>query len=185
MYAGLSMSYLDEWNAMEAPAAAQAVLPCCGSEAWADGLAARRPLGSLPELLAASDTAWWSLTEEDWREAFDSHPRIGEQHPQGTSSETGKRWSSAEQSGLDSEHDVTARIAQGNRAYEERFDRIFLIRAAGRSAEQMLEELRRRIGNTPEAELRESAEQQREITHLRLQRWLAEHEAGPRTEQGA
>src|ERR1700712_4453087 len=92
-----SMSYIEEWNAMPAAAASEAVLPCCGSRAWAVGLASRRPLSTLPELLAASDAAWWSLSEADWQQAFDSHPRIGEQHAVVHATDASLAWSAGEQ----------------------------------------------------------------------------------------
>lgn len=168
------MSFLARWNAMENDEAATAVLPCCGSNAWAAGLAARRPLGSLPELLAASDRAWWSIALEDRMEAFQSHPRIGERHASGHATGTSLRWSKTEQGAASA--DLQQQLADGNRAYEAKFGYVFLVRATGRSAAEILSILRRRLGNTAEAELHEAAEQQREITHLRLQRWLAEHE---------
>ena len=170
------MSYIEEWNAMTADAASEAVLPCCGSHAWARALASRRPLSTLPELLAASDAAWWSLSEPDWQEAFDSHPRIGEQqakHATGAS----LSWSAGEQNlaGL-SDADAKTKLAEGNRAYEEKFGRIFIVCATGKTAQEMLSLLTQRMHNTPEAELHETAEQQREITHIRLRKWLAERE---------
>ncbi len=162
---------------MIAEAAEQAVLGCCGSHAWAKAVAARRPLRTLPELLAASDSAWWSLGPEDWEEAFASHPRIGEKHAAGPATVASVRWSEGEQSAAMSEAEAVEILADGNRAYEAKFGRVFLVRALGRSAGEILALLRRRLHNTPEAELQESAEQQREITHLRLQRWLSEGEA--------
>ncbi len=63
---------------------------------------------------------------------------------------------------------VTAAIAAGNRAYEERFGHVFLIRAAGRTAEEMLAELRRRLGNPEEQERAEVTEQLAQITALRV-----------------
>jgi 2-oxo-4-hydroxy-4-carboxy-5-ureidoimidazoline decarboxylase len=170
------MSFLERWNGMTAEAAADAVLGCCGSRAWAKAVAERRPLGSLPELLAASDSAWWSLGPEDWEEAFASHPRIGERHAAGPATVASLRWSEGEQSAAMNEAEVLQLLADGNRAYEATFGRVFLVRAMGRSAGEILALLRRRLHNTPEAELQESAEQQREITHLRLQRWLSEGE---------
>lgn len=172
------MRYLDEWNVMTADEAAELVLPCCGSRAWAAGLAARRPLGSLPELLAASDSAWWSLGEKDWQEAFASHPRIGEREAVGTT-DASLRWSALEQGAVlgDAGAVEAERLAAANRAYEERFGRVFLVRAEGRNAAEMLAILERRMHHTTAIELQESAEQQREITHGRLQRWLAEREA--------
>ena len=68
--------------------------------------------------------------------------------------------------------DVRTALLEGNRAYEQRFDHVFLIRAAGRSPAEMLAELRRRLGNDPETEQREVAEQLRQITRLRLERSL-------------
>ena len=173
------MNFLERWNAMTTEHAAAAVLPCCGSRAWAAGLAARRPLGSFPELLAASDSAWWSLGEADWTEAFQSHPRIGERHAARHATAASLRWSEAEQGSAiaATTAETEQQIALGNGAYEAKFGRVFLVRATGRSAAEILEILRRRLQQTAEAELRETAEQQREITHLRLQRWLAEHEA--------
>ena len=180
------MSFLERWNAMTMADAAEAVLPCCGSRAWAAGLGARRPLGSLPELLAASDSTWWSLPVEAWDEAFRSHPRIGERHAAGAATVVSLRWSEAEQnSAAESDfedsrsktsEEIDVEIADRNRAYEARFGRVFLVRAAGRGKAEMLALLQRRLQATEQEELQEAAEQQREITHLRLQRWLAEHE---------
>ncbi len=173
------MSFLERWNGRTAEAAAEAILPCCGSRAWAAGLAQRRPLASLPELLAASDSAWWSLPVADWEEAFASHPRIGERHAAGAVTLASLRWSEAEQDAAltATPVELEQRIAAGNRTYEARFGRVFLVRAAGRGATEILAILERRLQQTAEAELQEAAEQQREITHVRLQRWLAEHEA--------
>lgn len=175
------MSFIETWNAMSANEAAAAVLPCCGSHAWAQGLAARRPLSTLPELLAASDTAWWSLPETDWKQAFDSHPRIGEQHAQGDVTDASLKWSAGEQ-GLAAtcEEEAKRLLALGNRAYEQKFGRIFIVCATGKSAHEMLTIMERRMQHTAEEELQEAAEQQRQITHIRLQKWLAQHEAEAR-----
>jgi 2-oxo-4-hydroxy-4-carboxy-5-ureidoimidazoline decarboxylase len=171
------MSFLEAWNNMSAAEAAAAILPCCGSHAWANGLAVRRPLSTLPELLAASDSAWWSLGESEWNEAFNSHPRIGERHAKLDAGEIFQRWSVGEQ-GIAMQCDEEAKhmLALGQQAYEQHFGRIFIVCATGKSVQEMLTLLERRMHNTPEAELQETAEQQREITHIRLRKWLAEHE---------
>jgi 2-oxo-4-hydroxy-4-carboxy-5-ureidoimidazoline decarboxylase len=171
------MSFIEQWNSMSAEQAAAAVLPCCGSQAWAQALTARRPLSTLPELLAASDAAWWSLHAVDWQQAFDSHPRIGEKMPQAAATDASLAWSKGEQS-LAETCDAEAKhlLALGNVAYEERFGRILIVCATGMTTQQILTQLERRMHNTPEAELHETAEQQREITHIRLQKWLAECE---------
>lgn len=64
---------------------------------------------------------------------------------------------------------TAAAIAAGNAAYEERFGRVFLIRAAGRSPEQMRAELDRRRANDDESETAEALDQLRQIALLRLE----------------
>ena len=87
-----------------------------------------------------------------------------------------RAWSEGEQAGATAAGaDLATALAEGNRRYEERFGHVFLIRAAGRSGEEMLAELERRLGNDPEVELRVAAGQQLEITHLRLQKLVGEN----------
>ena len=69
---------LARWNKMPLEEAAREILPCCGSATWAASMASKRPLGEEAAVLAASDEIWRGLGEEDWLEAFRSHPRIGE-----------------------------------------------------------------------------------------------------------
>ena len=70
--------------------------------------------------------------------------------------------------------DAAAKIAlaEANREYERRFDRIFIVCATGKSAAEILEILQRRLKNDAETELQEAAEQQRQITEIRLKKWL-------------
>ena len=164
---------LARWNALPPTEAAEEILPCCGSTRWARELAALRPFSAEEALLAASDRVWHDLTPEDWDEAFRSHPRIGEQKAVATAAQQSADWSRQEQSGVET-HDAEALegLARGNADYEARFGRIFLICATGKSAAEMLAILRMRLGNNEEAERNEAAEQQRQITHLRLRKWL-------------
>lgn len=159
---------------MSAEEAANAVLPCCGSRAWANGLAAERPLQDEAALLEASDRVWWALHESDWDEAFRSHPRIGEKKAVGEATAVSLSWSAGEQSSAAdlSDEDVAARLVAGNRAYEEKFGRIFIVCATGKTAREMLAILERRMAHDEITELHEAAEQQRQITHLRLKKWL-------------
>ncbi len=66
------------------------------------------------------------------------------------------------------DRDLQLAMRAGNQAYEARFGRVFLIRASGRSAEQMLAELQRRLNNNKACEQQETLAQLREITLLRL-----------------
>ena len=131
----------------------------------------QRPFAREQALLAAADAAWWQLSPDAWQAAFDSHPRIGERHAKAASA-TSLSWSAGEQSGVPKDDQMRASLAEFNRQYEERFGRIFLVCATGRSAAEMLAILQDRLRNDPETEWRESAEQQRQITQLRLRKWL-------------
>lgn len=164
---------LAKWNALDAESAAREVVPCCGSSAWAAQLAAKRPIADEPSLLETSNTIWFSLPEEAWQQAFDSHPRIGQKHAQTQATEESLRWSAQEQHAAVSE-DAAPKLAleQANHRYEQRFGRIFIVCATGKTAREILSILEQRMTNDPSTELREAAEQQRQITELRLRRWL-------------
>jgi 2-oxo-4-hydroxy-4-carboxy-5-ureidoimidazoline decarboxylase len=165
---------LARWNGLNAGQAAEEILPCCESRAWAYKMAAQRPIADEIALLGACDAACRGLTESDWLEAFRSHPRIGEAIPAVEISERSAAWSRGEQLQLAGENgEIKMTIAQGNRAYEERFGRTFIICASGKSAPEILENLVRRMGNDDLRELREAAEQQRQIARLRLGKWLS------------
>jgi len=165
---------LKRWNRLDAADAESEILACCGSRAWARAMAGRRPIGSEATLLNASDEICRRLSEADWMEAFRSHPRIGESRAERPSGGHSAAWSAHEQSGVAGGEDaVKAALAAGNREYEKRFGHIFIVCATGKSGPEILEILRRRLQNDAPAELREAAEQQRQITQIRLKRWIA------------
>jgi 2-oxo-4-hydroxy-4-carboxy-5-ureidoimidazoline decarboxylase len=167
---------LAQWNSLDRDAAAAMVLPCCGSWAWAANLAARRPIDDEATLLAESTAVWRSLPEQAWQEAFDSHPRIGEQKAQKDATAASLAASAKEQSvALSADDAAKLALKEANHRYEQRFGRIFIICASGRSASEILAALETRMNNDDATELREAAEQQRQITALRLKRWLGEN----------
>ncbi|HXC96580.1 MAG TPA: 2-oxo-4-hydroxy-4-carboxy-5-ureidoimidazoline decarboxylase [Edaphobacter sp.] len=167
---------LARWNSLDSDAAAHEILPCCGSEAWATALASRRPIVDEPSLLEAAANVWRDLYQRDWQEAFDSHPRIGQAHAQNYATEKSLSWSAQEQRKALSEDETTRlALAEANRRYEGRFGRIFIVCASGKSASEMLAILETRMKNDPTTELYEAAEQQRQITELRLRRWLEQN----------
>lgn len=158
------------------------LLACCGSRAWAQTMTALRPLHDAASLYATADRVWSSLPVDAWDEAFRSHPRIGEPSAAGIGEHKAAAmvdaqfaaWSSQEQSRVaGSSTEVQERLREGNAAYEARFGRIYIVCATGKSAEEMLVILERRLAHDPATELREAAEQQRRITRLRLEKWLA------------
>ncbi|MGB7281177.1 MAG: 2-oxo-4-hydroxy-4-carboxy-5-ureidoimidazoline decarboxylase [Candidatus Acidiferrum sp.] len=166
--------FLARWNTLPSEKAAEAILPCCGSPKWAAAMAARRPLFDEAALLSASDQVWNSLAESDWLEAFRSHPRIGESRASASSAPQSASWSGEEQQKVASAaEDLKAALVEGNRAYEQRFHRIFIVCATGKSAPEILAILQRRLQNDDTTELLEAAEQQRQIARLRLKKWLS------------
>jgi len=165
-------STLEAWNALSPEAAAKAILPCNGSQSWATQLAALRPFATPFDLTCTADIIWRALPVDAQQQAFDSHPRIGEQHAKSATAAS-LALSASEQSAANLTTDTQAALATANRAYEAKFNRIFIVCATGKSAEEMLAILNHRLSNDPATELREAAEQQRQITQLRLRKWLA------------
>jgi OHCU decarboxylase len=164
---------LDRWNDLTVDEAENEILPCCGSRAWARGMAARRPFLDETSVLAASDDTWRSLAEQDWMEAFARHPRIGESRAVPSATARSAAWSSQEQSDA-AEADDAIKIAlrEGNGEYERRFGRTFIVCATGKSGSEILQILRHRLQNDDRTEIREAAEQQRQISQIRLRKWL-------------
>jgi 2-oxo-4-hydroxy-4-carboxy-5-ureidoimidazoline decarboxylase len=150
------------------------VLAALGVRRWAEQVLAGAPYDSLGGLIGAAERAG-TLTDDELEEAVRHHPRIGEKP---TADGDAGQMSSSEQAGLaGAEEGFDAAIARGNRVYEERFGRVFLIRAAGRTPQEVLDELQRRLLNQPEDEAAEAKQQLREIGLLRL-RALFGGEAG-------
>jgi 2-oxo-4-hydroxy-4-carboxy-5-ureidoimidazoline decarboxylase len=144
---------------------------CCGSHTWVDRMLAHRPFGSDEQLHAMARQEWFALTPHDWREAFRHHPKIGDRESlRARFPQTADR-SAEEQRGISDASDRTLdALAEGNRAYEERFGYIFIVCATGKSADEMLAVLVDRLNNDPQEELLIAAGEQAKITALRLQR---------------
>jgi 2-oxo-4-hydroxy-4-carboxy-5-ureidoimidazoline decarboxylase len=155
-------------NALSPGEAAQALRDCCGSSRWIDGMLARRPFESVAQLLSASDQVWRGAGPADWNEAFAHHPRIGERQAAAQVSAAARSWSEGEQSAA-AGTSTRSRLALANEAYEQRFGRIYLVCAAGRSGEELLTDIQARMKNSPDGELAIAVEEQRKITALRLQ----------------
>ncbi|WP_210480249.1 2-oxo-4-hydroxy-4-carboxy-5-ureidoimidazoline decarboxylase [Naasia sp. SYSU D00948] len=143
-----------------------------GVARWVDEVAARAPYRDVEELVDIGRAAATPLSDAELDEAVAHHPRIGER-PQGEGS--AQRLSSGEQAGLGAaEEGLDAAIARGNRVYEDRFGRVFLIRVAGRTREEVADELQRRLTNSPDQEAEEAKEQLRQIMELRLRNLFPE-----------
>jgi 2-oxo-4-hydroxy-4-carboxy-5-ureidoimidazoline decarboxylase len=164
---------LARWNAAPRSDAVHEIKSCCGSPVWAEKLASQRPFTDVTALLAASDNIWRRLSSEDWLQAFRSHPRIGESVAGTEASWQSASWSQHEQSNVAvAGQTVKSAFEQANLAYEQKFGHIFIVCATGKSAAEILANLTCRMHNDADAELCQAAEEQRQITHLRLEKWL-------------
>jgi OHCU decarboxylase len=154
-------------NALGPGQARLAFLSCCASQRWASGMAAARPYGSVDAVRRQSGELFDELQRDDWLQAFAAHAAIGAPRP-------GDRQGTAEQAAVaGAGGELLDALRDGNARYRERFGHVFLIRARGRSAGELLAALHDRLGNTPEQELHNAVQAQREIADLRLAELLA------------
>jgi 2-oxo-4-hydroxy-4-carboxy-5-ureidoimidazoline decarboxylase len=160
---------LDHFNTAPADQLRPALLACCDVPRWADAVLADRPYADGAAVVHAADQAARGFTSDEVERALAAHPRIGER-ARGASTEAS--WSRQEQSGVATSPEAQQELVDGNRAYEERFGRVFLICATGLSAGEVLESLRERLANDPETEAAVVADELRRIALLRLERVL-------------
>lgn len=158
-------------NGLAEHEAAAELRSCCAADAWVEAVLRGRPYRSLEALLATSGAAVRDLDETGLDQALAAHARIGERR---TTEAREDHWSRSEQAeALAADTDIRARLAEGNREYEERFGRVFLIRASGRTAEEMYDALRARLANDEDAERSVVLHELGEIVRLRLARLVA------------
>jgi allantoicase len=152
-------------NALAPHEARDELLACCGSAAWAQRMWAARPYRDMAAAKAAAKAAAEGLTEHDWLEAFAAHPRIGE------SRQDARGWSSQEQSRVsEAGAETLDALAEVNRAYEAKHGFAYIVCATGKTAEQMLALARERLQGDRAREVARAAEEQRQITDLRLEK---------------
>jgi 2-oxo-4-hydroxy-4-carboxy-5-ureidoimidazoline decarboxylase len=165
------MSTVEGLNALPAAEAKAELTACCAAPAWVRRVSAGRPYASADALRAAVDAAFDELSWDDVEAALAGHPRLGER---AGGADRASAWSRTEQSALGAgsglERDA---LAAGNRAYEQRFGRIYLACATGRTAAELVELLRERLGNDEATERAVVRRELRAITQLRLAKLLA------------
>lgn len=142
----------------------------CHSERWVSELCGLNPYFSLADLLNKGASAWSRCAEDDWKEALEGHPRIGEK---ASGSGLSAQWSKKEQSAAQvADDDILNRLREAQAGYFQKFGFIFLICASGRSSEEILREVERRMNNSPAEEMQILAAEQGKIIHLRLEKLL-------------
>ncbi len=156
-------------HALGTDEAASVLRSFCGSSQWVAGMLGRRSFPSVRSLFLRADELWWSLTKQDWLEAFAAHPRIGEKSE--------AKWSKGEQRGVEgADAKVLERLATLNAQYFDKFGFIYIVCATGKSAGEMLTRLEQRIEGSAAEEIETAAREQAKITRLRIEKWLREHQ---------
>lgn len=152
----------------------EALGKCCGATAWIEKMMQEFPVKDEETLLAAASRHWHACTEQDWREAFGHHPKIGDPHALKQKYALTAQWAAGEQAGtIDASTVILRAMAKGNMLYEEKFGYIYIVCATGKSAPEMLSLLSERLKNGPEEEIKIAMEEQEKITAIRLKKLLS------------
>jgi 2-oxo-4-hydroxy-4-carboxy-5-ureidoimidazoline decarboxylase len=154
---------IEDFNALQETEAEERLYACLANRRWAADVASRRPYLDARSFLTSARNLLNGLTDDEWVAAFKAHPRIGERGgdaPESSEREQGRAMESAAT--------ILAVLAAQNRQYEQKFGHVFLIRAGGRSGEEILSELRRRMRNDPATELAEARRELAQIAEGRL-----------------
>ena len=165
-----NLAWLNELPAAEAEVVFR---DCCGSTVWARLMSVSRPFQMLENLFENAENIWFSLSPDDWLEAFAAHPEIGSKKPAPVQRVRAADWSASEQSRMQTaDADVRDRLAEANSLYKGKFGFIFIVCASGKSADELLAICGARLGNSIESEMRIAADEQRKITQIRLKKLL-------------
>lgn len=131
------------------------------------------PADDMVELLEDAEEVWYQCSEEDWKEAFSYHPKIGDVESLTKKFASTAEWAAGEQSGVNAASKETIEaLAAGNKEYEAKFGHIFIICATGKTAGEMLADLQTRLQNSRGVEMEIAAEEQNKITKLRIEKLL-------------
>ena len=162
---------LSDFNDASTTYARRLVLTCLDAPQWADRVLAGRPYDTVGEVEDAMVAASATISDEELEQALARHPRIGER---ADADSHDADHSPREQAGVDRDDaDLARRLEEGNRAYEDRFGRVFIVRAAGRRGTDILEHLQRRLDNRDELERAATIDQLTQIAVLRMKEALS------------
>ena len=164
---------LTELNQLSLSQLKEELSRCCGSSAWVEKMASFFPFTNKEVLFQQAVKIWNALTQKDWLEAFQHHPKIGDINSLKEKFASTAKWASGEQALVQQASlETIKQLAEGNRQYEAKFGYIFIVCAMGKSAEEMLQILLSRLPNEAGTEIKIAAAEQAKITHLRLEKLL-------------
>ena len=164
------MHTLTSFNNSPPETAKAELFKCCGSTAWVNQLMAHFPFKSEKDLFEQVNKIWYEqMQEADALEAFSHHPKIGDIESLREKFASTKDWATKEQAGMNQAEEQTIReLADYNEQYFQKFGYIFIVCATGKSAAEMLQLLKERVGHHPSEELAIAKGEQHKITLIRL-----------------
>ena len=164
---------LSELNALSEQEAKELFFQNCASDAWVSRMLESRPYASKKLLLDTACLSWLGLSEQDYLQAFDGHPRIGDVQSLKKKYKHTQQMAINEQAGIkEAGEEILIGLADLNTRYEDKFGFIFIVCASGKSAAQMLALLKSRLNNNRNDELVNAIEEQKKIFCLRLEKML-------------
>ena len=158
---------LDEFNGLDAEQCKALLMTVCHSSVWVEQMLVGRPFASIEAVFSGAAEIWKQAGDADILQAFEGHAKIGDL------SALRDKYSaaSAEQGQVaEAQETVLQELMFLNQQYEKNNGFIFIVCATGKSAQEMLELLKKRIDNNTEDELKNGAIEQAKITQLRLQK---------------
>ena len=164
---------IETLNGLASSEAAAQFNLCCGATNWIKIMNQSRPFQNKNEVYQQAESIWFSLSSEDWLEAFTHHPKIGDIDSLRKKFHNTKSISKNEQSGVnDAEKSTLNILAKSNQLYEDKFGFIFIVCATGKSADEMLALIKMRLNKNADTEMQNAAKEQNKITQLRLEKLL-------------
>ncbi len=162
---------IQDLNTMDQRKLREYLYECCGCTSWSKMMLTHFPAEDISELLENAKEAWYECSEDEWKEAFAQHPRIGDL--KALEEKYSSTPAAGEQAAVMTAPPETLReLADANREYEDKFGYIFIVFASGKSPEEMLEIIRARMKNSPAVEIKVAADEQAKIMGMRLEKLL-------------
>jgi 2-oxo-4-hydroxy-4-carboxy-5-ureidoimidazoline decarboxylase len=160
-------------NKLAPEAAELEFMQCCTANTWVDRMVAAMPFNHVEALKEQANISWQGLTEADYLQAFEGHPKIGDVSSLREKYRSTEKIAAGEQSGVNTATEKTlTQLKQLNDDYQEKFAFIFIVCATGKTASQMLEILSQRIVNERSEEIINAAEEQRKILQIRIEKMI-------------
>ena len=162
---------LNDLNQLELSERLALFQKCCAATRWFTGVARNAPYHCVDHLNEIARMHWANMEKDDYLEAFDGHPKIGDPDSLKAKYANTHKIASSEQSLVEEASDqVISELANFNQQYEEKFGYIFIVCTTGKTAEEMLDLVKTRLHNTPPEEIHIAAAEQLKILLIRIEK---------------